>query len=186
MLQAQVSGTDRVHGFPPIARRDARVLILGSMPGEASLKAGQYYGHPRNAFWPILANLLGFDHLDPYEQRVEAVRNAGIAVWDVLASCIRPGSADADIATGSIAVNDFAKFFREHPDIAAIYCNGSMADTLFRRHVCPHVPSSIVTYDRLPSTSPAHAARSLTDKIAAWRVVLDSLKSERRRLPNAP
>lgn len=185
MLQAQVSPVERIHGFPPIARADARVLLLGSMPGEASLTAGQYYGHPRNAFWPILSQLLGFDHRIPYEQRVEAVRGAGIAVWDVLASCIRPGSADADIATDSIVVNDFATFFREHPHISAIYCNGSLADSLFRRHVRPLVPSSIVKYARLPSTSPAHAARSLTEKVAAWGVVRDSLQQERRGLPNA-
>lgn len=176
MLQAEVSQSDRVHGFPPIARADARVLILGSMPSEASLAAGQYYGHPRNAFWPILAELLGFDSQDAYEQRVQAIQAAGIAVWDVLASCVRPGSADADIAADSIVVNDFALFFADHPDIRAIYCNGTMADTLFRRHVRPLLLSSVVTYGRLPSTSPAHAARSLRDKIEAWRVVADSLR----------
>lgn len=171
MLQAQVSPPDRVHGFPPIARADARVLILGSMPSEASLAAGQYYGHPRNAFWPILAELLGFDSRSAYEQRVQAIQAAGIAVWDVLASCVRPGSADADIAAESIIVNDFATFFVDHPGIRAIYCNGTMADTLFRRHVRPLVPSSVQTYGRLPSTSPAHAARSLTEKIEAWRMI---------------
>lgn len=174
MLQAQVSGEDRVHSFPPIARADARVLILGSMPSEASLAAGQYYGHPRNAFWPILGELLGFDHRIPYEQRVAAVLRARVAVWDVLASCIRPGSADADIDAESILVNDFERFFAEHLELQAIYCNGTMADALFRRHVQPRMPRSIATYSRLPSTSPAHASRSLGDKIAAWRVALES------------
>ncbi len=112
VLQAQVSGEDTVHSFPPIARADARVLILGSMPSEASLAAGQYYGHPRNAFWPILAELLGFDHRIPYDQRVQAVLQARVAVWDVLASCVRPGSADADIDAESILVNDFETFLR--------------------------------------------------------------------------
>lgn len=173
-----MNGTDRVHGFPPIARADARVLILGSMPSESSLAAGQYYGHPRNAFWPILAELLGFDHRIPYDQRVQAVLQARVAAWDVLASCIRPGSADADIDADSILVNDFETFFAEHLELQAIYCNGTMADTLFLRHVRPRMPRSIATYSRLPSTSPAHASRSLGDKIAAWKVVLNSLQWE--------
>lgn len=165
----------RVHGFPPIARADARVLILGSMPSEASLAAGQYYGHPRNAFWPILAELLGIDASIAYEQRTQSVQAAGIAVWDVLASCVRPGSADADIAADSIIVNDFESFFANHPSIRAIYCNGTMADTLYRRHVRRLVPSTVEIYGRLPSTSPAHAARSLTEKFDAWRVILNCL-----------
>lgn len=166
----------RLHSFPPIAHPQARVLILGSMPSEASLAAQEYYAHPRNAFWPILGQLLGFDPHGPYEQRILAVQAEGLAIWDVLASCIRPGSADADIAPGSIVVNDFTAFLTQHADLRAIYCNGTAADTLFRRHVKPKIPCSRITYGRLPSTSPAHASRSLADKLDAWRVLLDSLK----------
>ena len=96
----------RIHSFPPIESRNARVLILGSMPGIASLAANQYYAHPRNAFWPILAETIGFDPAIPYEGRVRAVTAAGIAVWDVLQSCNRDGSLDARIDRDTLVVNE--------------------------------------------------------------------------------
>ncbi len=95
-------------GFPPIARADARLLILGSLPGRASLDARRYYAHPRNAFWPILGDLLGFDPAAPYQARVDALLAARVAVWDVCAAAVRPGSLDAAIAPASVRPNDFA------------------------------------------------------------------------------
>ncbi len=91
----------RVQSFPPIAAPGARLLILGSMPGAASLAAGQYYAHPRNAFWPILAALCHFPADAPYAARVAALQAAGVAVWDVLQSCVRPGSLDTAIERSS-------------------------------------------------------------------------------------
>ena len=90
--------SDQARCFPPIASPDARILILGSMPGRASLAAGQYYAHPRNAFWPIMGSLLDFDASRDYPARVDALKVAGIAVWDILDSCHRPGSLDSAIA----------------------------------------------------------------------------------------
>ncbi|MDH5437237.1 MAG: DNA-deoxyinosine glycosylase, partial [Gammaproteobacteria bacterium] len=94
-------------GFPPIADKDATVLILGSMPGEASLKHNQYYGHPQNKFWFIMSEILDFDPVITYMERQQAIKNAGIAIWDVLESCQRKGSLDSSIIDTSVITNDF-------------------------------------------------------------------------------
>ena len=160
------------HSFPPIARPDARLLILGSMPGKVSLRDQQYYAHPQNAFWAIIADILGFDAASPYTDRVTALQDGRIALWDVLKSCTRESSLDADIDPSTIVPNDFAKFFATHPDIRRVYFNGAKAATLFARHVTPTLPS---THDlellRLPSTSPANAGVSRAEKLRAWRVI---------------
>lgn len=162
----------RVRGFAPIARADARVLVLGSMPGVASLRAQQYYGHPRNAFWPIMGALFGFDPQLPYAQRVSTLQAHRVAVWDVLASCERPGSLDAAIAPDSVVVNDLAGFLRRHRAITRICFNGAAAANLFRRHVASTgaLAPALKTL-RLPSTSPAHAGMSWADKLQAWQAV---------------
>lgn len=168
--------TVEARSFPPIAAPGARCLILGSMPGQASLNAQQYYAHPRNGFWPILAEHLGIDPTAPYATRTAALEQAGIAVWDVLAACRRPGSLDADIEPDSIVPNDFCRFFGVYRQIVAVGFNGSAAEQCFRRHVLPGLAPEIagrLKLHRLPSTSPAHAARSLADKRAVWHAFLD-------------
>jgi hypoxanthine-DNA glycosylase len=159
-----------VSSFLPVARKDARVLILGSMPGIASLQAQRYYAHPRNAFWPILAEICGFDCELLYEQRLEEVQRAGIALWDVLASCARSGSLDSDIEVASIRTNDFAGFFESHPGVTNVFCNGGAAFQMFRRRVVPELPEECanVRVRQLPSSSPAHASMSLAQKRDAW------------------
>lgn len=165
----------RVRSFPPIALPDARVLILGSMPGAASLSAGQYYAHPRNLFWPIMGALVGAAPELPYPHRIARLAEAGIAVWDVLASCVRPGSLDSSIAEAQ--ANDFAAFFARHRRIGHVFFNGSMAQTSFRRLVRPTLPATLSLHcARLPSTSPAHAGLSREAKLAAWRAVLEALR----------
>ena len=162
-----------VHSFPPIAAPDARLLILGSMPGEASLRAGQYYAHPRNLFWRLLGDVLGEPLPDqPYAQRVEILKDRGIAVWDVLHSCERTGSLDSAIAPASIRANDFAAFFGGHIAITRVLFNGGLAETAFRRHVRPHLGALPLDCQRLPSSSPAHAALDYVTKLARWRAVL--------------
>jgi hypoxanthine-DNA glycosylase len=160
------------HGFPPVAAPDARLLILGSMPGQASLQAGRYYAHERNAFWRIMGDLLGAGPDLPYAQRLEKLTGAGIALWDVIAACERAGSLDADIVRHSVAPNDFATFFAVHRGIAHVFFNGAAAETAFRRHVLPGLPGLALPLTRLPSTSPAHAARSYADKLVAWSAIL--------------
>lgn len=157
-----------VTSFAPLSQPFAEVLILGSMPGAASLKAQQYYAHPRNSFWPIMARVAGFDAAAPYDVRVEALTSAGVAVWDVLQSCVRPGSLDNSIRAGSRVANDFAAFFKRHPGIRLVCFNGAEAQTSYNRHVLPHLNTREIRYVRLPSTSPAHAV-AFDHKLAAWR-----------------
>lgn len=159
-------------GLPPIVERGARRLILGSMPGAASLAAQQYYAHPRNAFWPIMGALYGFDPSAPYADRVAALKAARVAVWDVLRVCRRSGSLDSNIAAQGVEPNDFAAFFRRYPTIARVYFNGGTAERYFRRLVSDDIDASGLVFTRLPSTSPAHAARRFEQKLESWRVLI--------------
>jgi TDG/mug DNA glycosylase family protein len=165
----------RVRSFAPIATRNAKVLILGSMPGRASLAAGQYYAHRQNAFWRIVCGLLEADPASPYRARVRTLRAARIALWDVLHSCVRPGSLDSSIEAET--ANDFKAFFRRHPGITHVFFNGAKAEASYRRHVLPAIErplrDRVISYFRLPSTSPAHAALPLARKRAAWRAILN-------------
>jgi len=175
----------KIHSFPPIEDGHARILILGSMPGKESLRANQYYAHPRNAFWPIMGEIAGALPALPYEQRTLKLRAAGIALWDVLASCIRPGSLDSDIDPDSIHPNDFAAFFGAHPHISQVYFNGSMAEQSFRKHVLPHLGYLPLKLQRLPSTSPANASLRFEQKLEAWKIIL-KVCSPHRTIGRAP
>ena len=159
----------RVQCFAPVANRHAEVLILGSMPGEASLRANRYYGHPQNAFWPIMAEVVGFDPALPYAKKLAALKAAKIALWDVLLSCEREGSLDTRIRRSDEVANDFAKFFRTHPRIRRVLFNGSRAAECYQRHVLRNGIATDFVYERLPSTSPANASWSRAHKTAAWR-----------------
>ena len=165
-------GKARVRSFAPIADRNARVLILGSMPGRASLQAGQYYAHRRNAFWRIVAELLDIDPGAPYRARARALRSAGIALWDVLHSCVRRGSLDTMIERDTETANDFRAFLRDHPKITRVFFNGAKAESSFRRHVSREIGRIPLRFSRLPSTSPANASVPFARKRAAWRAIL--------------
>ncbi len=162
----------RVHSFEPIGDMKAEVLILGSMPGEASLAAGQYYAHPRNAFWHIMSELLQFDVASTYPARVRALKSARVALWDVLESCTRKGSLDAMIERHTQIANDFATFFRTHKRIAHVFFNGAKAEICFKRNALLKIDCGSIRYVRLPSTSPANAAISFEQKLSAWRTIL--------------
>ncbi len=165
-----------LRGFAPLVGETPHTLILGSMPGAASLAAAQYYAHPRNAFWSIVAGLTGVQAAAPYDERVAGLTASGFALWDVLGACERPTSLDSDIVAGSMMPNPVAALLAEHPGIALVACNGSAAFSLYRRFVAPTLPADreAPRVLRLPSTSPAHAARSVADKRAAWVEALRS------------
>lgn len=162
----------RVRGFAPILGGEPRVLILGSAPGVASLKAGQYYGHPRNAFWWIMEQLYWPGQLLSYPQRCERLIDQGIAVWDVLASCERPGSLDSAIVAGTEVCNDIAGLLSEAPSIRAVLLNGGKAQQSFRRYLQPQLAAPLPALIQLPSTSPANARLRPADKLQQWTEVL--------------
>ena len=162
----------RAHGFEPIEDKNSQVLILGSMPGLASLAAGQYYAHAQNAFWRIISELLQCDPASPYPTRIAALKAARIALWDVLKSCTREGSLDAMIERDTQIANDFRTFFRQHRKIRHVFFNGAKAEACFTRHVSGRISTGPIAYERLPSTSPAHASMSFERKLRAWRMIV--------------
>lgn len=167
--------------FAAVVGADARLLVLGSMPGEASLAAERYYAHPRNAFWPIMQALLGATAAD-YPTRLALLTAHGIALWDVVQECRRPGSLDTAIVPASVRANDFNTFFRRHPGLQVIAFNGAAAQALFRRHVLPVTDPALLPAVQLglPSTSPAHARLNLAQKTAAWSAICPYLHTENR------
>ncbi|MBW2241599.1 MAG: DNA-deoxyinosine glycosylase [Deltaproteobacteria bacterium] len=165
----------KIHGFEPIADPSSTVLVLGSMPGKASLEAGQYYAHPRNHFWRILGELLGFEAAESYAERICMLRTCRIALWDVLRSCTRETSLDSDIVESSIVPNDLPGFLLAHPAVRSVFFNGAKAEQLYRRHVTPALhPVANLTYVRLPSTSPANASVPYAKKLRAWASVISN------------
>jgi TDG/mug DNA glycosylase family protein len=165
---ANTESERRLVGLAPVFDSKARLLVLGSFPGAASLQAAQYYAHPRNAFWPIMAALLGEADLttQPYAERLQALRRRRVALWDAVAACQRKGSLDTAIEAAE--PSDLPHLVARLPELRAIACNGALAhkQTLLALGE-PGMPVL-----RLPSTSPAHAGRSLADKIAIWRAGL--------------
>ena len=157
-------------GLAPIVGDRPRVLILGSFPGEASLRASRYYGHPRNHFWTLVGGVIGEDlsALD-YDARVERLVARRIAVWDVIARCERAGSLDSAIR-GEVA-NDLGGLLRRCPTIATIAFNGGKSAS-YRRRVAALPESARCTLVALPSSSPANATHSVAVKQAAWTAAL--------------
>ncbi len=164
-----------VHSFPPEVDPSCRVLILGSMPGKVSLRAGEYYAHPRNLFWRFMEELFEIDPSAPYARRVARLRDCGVGLWDVLKSCTRETSLDSDIVPSSIVPNDFARLFRECPRVRTVCFNGTKAASAFGRHVLPGLHDlDGIAFLPLPSTSPANASIPLARKLSDWRVVAEA------------
>ena len=162
--------SQRAAGFPPVARPDARILVLGSLPGERSIREHRYYAHPQNAFWRIMREVFGI--AGEYEDRCRQLIENRIALWDVLQSSVRPGSMDADIRMASALPNDFEQFFAAHERIRLIAFNGKKAEQLFLRLVDPLGVADSIRRVGLPSTSPAYASLPYSGKLTAWRDAL--------------
>ena len=160
--------------FPPIAGKDIHILILGSMPSVKSLEQQQYYAHPRNAFWPIMSELFDINKDLEYELRCMHLVENHVAVWDVLKACRRKGSLDQHIDPASIIANNFNSFFEQHSTIQKIFFNGTKAKHVFNQHVLPTLDNleTQIPRQRLPSTSPAHAAMKFEQKLELWRQLI--------------
>ena len=160
--------SDRLLGLPPVIARGTRLVVLGSFPGAASLAARQYYAHPRNQFWPLVSALWGVDLAAlPYPARLALLRQRGLGLWDVYASCLRTGSLDSAIEDA--ALNDLASLRRRAPALQAVAHNGGESARSMRITAGLGLPVT-----RLPSTSPANASWSFERKLGAWRVAFTS------------
>jgi TDG/mug DNA glycosylase family protein len=157
----------------PIVGKSPKLIILGSMPSQISLREQQYYANPQNAFWWLMSELYGFSITQQYQHRCQALVHNGVAVWDVLADCRRPGSLDSSIVRSSERSNDFSAFLGAHPTIRLLAFNGGAAKTIFMRH-CSEVftQNPEMDWQQLPSTSPAHASITREHKLQRWRECL--------------
>lgn len=158
---------ERICGFGPVWQADARMLILGSMPSVESLHQSFYYAHPRNAFWPMMAEILGEARPESIEEKAAMLTRHRIALWDTVESCERAGSLDSAIR--SARANDFAAFYGRCPEIRFVFFNGAAAEQLYRRLVARRDDAR--SFFRLPSTSPAYTLR-YEEKKAAWERAL--------------
>lgn len=163
-----------IEGFPPILGDNPKVLILGSMPSVRSLEKHEYYGHPRNRFWPLMLRLLsGHKEEMSYEERTELVKRSRIAIWDSIAVCRRNGSLDSDIADAR--PNPVDRLVESCPSIEWVFFNGREAERVFRQAF----PSKAqgeggLRFACLPSTSPANAAWSFEKLADAWGEALQN------------
>ena len=154
-----------LQGLGPVLDAATRLVVLGSFPGVASLTAQQYYGHPRNHFWPILSALWNVDLVTlPYAERIAIVQAHGLGLWDVYAQCRREGSLDSAIRSPQLI--DLAELARIAPGLQAIAHNGGESARAMR-----HTRALGLAVHRLPSTSPANASWHFDRKLAAWRAV---------------
>lgn len=158
----------KIYSFPPISNADSKILILGTMPGNDSLKMNQYYAHPRNVFWKIMFALFDQPFSTDYAIKKTLLRSNQIAVWDVLKVCERRGSLDVNIIEEE--ANNFNDFFKKHPHIDHIFFNGQQSSNYFSKNQQSAIPST-----KLPSTSPAHSM-SFKEKLTAWTVINMQLK----------
>ncbi len=153
-------------GLPPVIDRHTRVLVLGSFPGAASLAARQYYAHPRNQFWPLMGALLGEPLPElPYAERLTRVLAHRVGIWDVLGACVRPGSLDSNIRHPQ--ANDFERLRQLAPALRRVGFNGGTSGRFAPQFAAAGYETVV-----LPSSSPAHAARTFEQKLELWRALL--------------
>jgi hypoxanthine-DNA glycosylase len=173
---SSASAAPAKRSFPPVVDAQARVLVLGTLPGEESLRRGEYYAHPRNLFWPIIFALFGESPSLNYRERLTFLTAHRIAVWDVCELGEREGSADTTIRLEQPSAID--RLLDEHPLIRAVAFNGTTARRLYDRHFGRR---AALTYLPLPSTSPAHATIDFSAKLVRWTALREILEEDGQR-----
>jgi TDG/mug DNA glycosylase family protein len=153
-----------MEGLPYLSGESPRVLILGSFPGTRSLETGEYYANPRNQFWRIIESIWEISSVLPYIERIEEIKSAGIALWDVIQSCERHGAMDCRIR--NVHVNDIAGVIKAYPSIQLVIANGRTAERYLSKAWPRGFPGVVVGV--FPSTSPANARMSFEEKVRAW------------------
>jgi len=159
--------------FKPIFDQNSRILILGTMPGIKSLEKQQYYGHERNAFWPVIFNLLNSEISTNYENKIKLLIDNKIALWDTLQFCTRQGSLDSNIQDEK--PNDINGFISKIKDLKAIFFNGQSAEKYYKKY---HSRIENILYFTMPSTSQANARMRTHEKLAKWSVLKDLINTE--------
>ncbi|MDY0396927.1 DNA-deoxyinosine glycosylase [Virgibacillus halophilus] len=167
-----MTAKERLQSMAPVLPEEPRVLILGSMPSELSLKHQQYYGNPRNHFWPLMLQLFDKPETTVYESRIQLLKEHHIALWDSIASCYRKGSLDGNIT--EVEPNDIVRLLKTYPTINVIACNGTKSFQVFQKHFGSY--REVATRDvlRLPSTSPipGRYTKTFPEKVEVWRLIL--------------
>ncbi len=156
--------------FPPIADENSRILILGTMPGERSLKLNEYYAHKRNQFWQLVFNLFQRPLTDDYAAKRNLLLEKGVALWDVLLHCEGKGAADSAIKNE--VPNDFSSFYAKHPGIKQVFFSSGKAQAFYRKYITGF---SDLSYDKLPSPSPMNTWKTFEEKLAEWQKILTYL-----------
>lgn len=156
--------------FPPLADNNSKILLLGTMPGEESLRRQQYYGNKNNHFWRLIFALFNEPFSEDYEYKKSLLLKSRIALWDVIQSCEGEGSLDSNIQNEQ--VNDFSCFYRKYPSITHVVFTSKKAEAFYKKYVGFENYKSYIT---LPSPSPANARMTFDDKLTAWNILLDLL-----------
>jgi|UPI0002F9C555 hypoxanthine-DNA glycosylase len=166
--------SEKIYSFAPVLPERPKVLILGSMPGGMSLKKQQYYGNPRNHFWPIMFELFHQETLEDYEAKLAFIKKQGIALWDTIGSCYREGSLDTNIVNEE--PNAIAELVSKYPSLGLIVCNGGKSYQTFKKHFSKELFGK-VDVRKLPSTSPipGRYTKTFAGKVEEWKVILDHL-----------
>lgn len=159
--------------FPPIVKSDAKILILGTMPGKTSLEINEYYGYKHNVFWKIMFELFEKDFSNDYKIKKKLIKDNNIALWDSLKYCNRVGSLDSNIKDEE--VNNFIDFFKENPKIKHILFNGKASFNYFKKYVGLN---DNFNYYTMPSTSPANAMKRYEEKLEEWSIIKTILKNK--------
>lgn len=161
----------KISSFPPIIKKDSKILILGSIPGVKSLEMQQYYAHPQNKFWKIIFELFNEKFTKDYDERIKILEKHHIALWGVIDTCERKGSLDSEIRNEE--ANKIEELLQNFPNIKAIFCNGQKSHKNLQKILGKKFRLPIIV---LPSTSPAYAGLSYFDKLKLWYIILEKLQ----------